>query len=448
MDKKHRFLIFILLLLIPFGISAQQSLTFQEVDSQTYDLYQKGEWKELLRVSNRALKAGIDYSYLRVRAGVACFQMKRYAQAVVHFKKALEFNENDAFSGEYLYLSYIQLNRNKEALEIYDKLPELSRDNLKYSLPRLREVNVDQGFIGCNQMEKFDTLDLDGSDNLYGETDINQDGFFFDGGISWGFKKGYNVYGSYSFIKINKDKVAQVGDTMTVDDLYPLKQHQVYLNGTIPLGNGFSLLPAFNLMMERYETIVPQLAADSVSYLFPVKPFSNNYYIGYLSVSKDFTVLVTTLFAAYSNLNNIRQFQGGAQATVFPFGNMNFYLTSKLVSHLNDEENHIIFNQMIGFRMSRNLWGEADATFGRMQNYYENNAFIVYNIADEMKFKASAKLIWMIGSQWVVTAEYLYLLREGNYFYFHSESGADPVPVTVNKDFSNNIYLLGLKWKF
>jgi tetratricopeptide (TPR) repeat protein len=448
MDKKHRFLIFILLMIIPLGISAQQNLTFQEVDRQTYDLYQKGEWKELIRVSNKALNEGIDYGYLRVRAGVACFELKKYAQAVLHFKKALDFNETDAFSGEYLYWSYLELNKSKEAYEVYDKLPELSKENLKKSLPMLKEVNVDQGFIGCNQMEIFDTLDLDGPDNLYGETDITQDGYFFDGGLSWGFKKGFNVYGAYSFFKINKDKVAQIGDTMTVDDLYPLKQHQIYLNGSIPLGNGFSVLPAFNFLMERYETIAPQLASDSLNYQFPVKKFSNNYFIGYLSVTKDFNILVTTLFAAYSNLNSTRQFQGGVQATVFPFGNLNFYLTSKLISHLNDEENHFIYDQMVGFRLTRNIWGEVDATFGRMQNYYENNAFIVYNLTDEMKFKGSAKLIWMVKSRWEFTAAYLYILREGNYVHYHSESGLDPVPVTVTKDFSNNIYLLGLKWKF
>ncbi|MCK7534435.1 MAG: hypothetical protein MZV63_27155 [Marinilabiliales bacterium] len=41
------------------------------------------------------------------------------------------------------------------------------------------------GMIEGNQMEKFDSLDLDGEDNIYGETDITQDGHYFNGGLAW-----------------------------------------------------------------------------------------------------------------------------------------------------------------------------------------------------------------------------------------------------------------------
>ncbi|MCK7534434.1 MAG: hypothetical protein MZV63_27150 [Marinilabiliales bacterium] len=83
---------------------------------------------------------------------------------------------------------------------------------------------------------------------------------------------------------------------------------------------------------------------------------------------------------------------------------------------MNDEINHFIFNQMVGFRLSRNFWAEADAAFGRMENYYDKNAFVVYNITDRMKFKGSAKIMYMLYPHWMITAEYLYLLREGNTF--------------------------------
>jgi hypothetical protein len=449
MDKIHRFLIiFLLIANTSLELTAQQPASFQEVERQSFDLYQKGEWKELIRFSNEALKEGFDYYYLRVRAGIACFETKKYMRAALHFRQALSFNENDFLAGEYLYGCYLELNKSMEAYEIYKKLPPSSREKLKKSLPKLRQVSVDEAFINCNQMEKFDTLDLDGSDNLYGETDITQDGYYFNSGLSWGFENGYGLFGSYSLVKLNKNKIAQIGDTLTVDDQYPLKQHQIYVSGNIPLGNGFSVLPAFNLVMDRYETVMPQLGPDSVNYLLPLEKFNENFYICYLSVTKDDNILQTTLFSAYSNLNNKRQFQGGVQATVFPLGNLDFYLSSKLVSNLNGDENHFIFDQMIGFRFTRQTWVEVNATFGRMQNYHEKNAFVVYNITDEMKFKGDAKLIYMLYPRWIITVEYLYLLREGKYFYYHSEGGGQPAPVNVYKDFSNNIFLVGLKWKF
>lgn len=369
-------------------------------------------------------------------------------RAALHFQQVLELNENDTVAGEYLYGCYMELNRGREAYEVYQKLPPSSREKLKKSLPKFRQVIIEQGFINCNQMEKFDSLDLDGNENIYGETDLTQDGFYFNGGLSWGFKNGCSVYGAYRFIKLNKNKLAEIGDSLSVDDLYPMKQHQVYLNGNIPLGKGFSILPAFNLVMDRYETVMPRLAMDSVNYLFPVEKFSYSSFIGYLAVTKDFNIVQTTLFAAYSNLDREDQYQAGFQAMIYPFGNLNFYLSSTLINHMNDGENHIIFDQMAGFRLSKSFRAEVNATFGKMQNYHENHAFVVYNMTDDMKFKGGAKLIFMLDTRWIITGEYRYLLHEGEYIYYGLDDNEQVMPVTVMKDFNSHIYLIGINWRF
>jgi tetratricopeptide (TPR) repeat protein len=139
MDKIHRFLIiFLLIANTSLELTAQQPASFQEVERQSFDLYQKGEWKELIRFSNEALKEGFDYYYLRVRAGIACFETKKYMRAALHFRQALSFNENDFLAGEYLYGCYLELNKSMEAYEIYKKLPPSSREKLKKSLYQLQ----------------------------------------------------------------------------------------------------------------------------------------------------------------------------------------------------------------------------------------------------------------------------------------------------------------------
>jgi hypothetical protein len=383
-----------------------------------------------------------------LQAGITCFEAKRFIRAAFHFQQSFELNENDLVAGEYLYRCYIELNKSTEAYEVYQKLLPESREKLKKSLPKLRFVYFEEGLISCNQMEKFDSLDIDGEDNIYGETDITQDGNYFNGVLSWGFKNGYSVNGGYTLVTLNKNKVAKIGDTLSVDDLYPLKQHQVYLNGNIPLGKGYSVLPAFNLVLESYKTVMPQLSQDSINYVFPVEEFRLNSYIGFLSVTKDFNIVQATLFAAISNLNEKQQFQAGFQAIVFPLGNLNFYLSSKLLNHNNDGVNHFIFEQMAGFRLTRSVSAEVNATFGRMQNYHEKNAFIVYNIADQMRFKGGAKVMFTLAPRWVITGEYLYLLREGEFVYYSKGEDQKIYPVTETRDFSNNIFLIGLKWKF
>ena len=449
MGTVQKSVIFLFLVVSVLNIKGQDTrLTFQEVDRQSYELYQKSDWKELIRFSKQAFSNGIDYYYLRFRAGVAYFETKRYMQAALQFEKALEFNEGDFVAGEYLYGCYIEVKRSRDAYDIFEKLPPSSREKLEHSLPKLKEVNLEAAMIVSNQMEKFDTIDLDGPDNIYGETDISQDGQYFSGGLKWGFKNGYSVFGSYGYIKIDKRKLAQIGDSLSLDDQYPLVQHQVYLNGNIPFGKGFSVLPAFNLVLDRFETVVPRLADDSISYLFPLKQFNYNTFIGYLSVTKDYHIIQTSFFAAYSNLNEEEQIQAGVQVIYFPFGNLNLYLCSKLLDHINNSKGQIIFDQMVGFRISANYWAEIDATFGRMNNYHEGNAYVVYNIADEMKFKAGGKLIYTVGDRWFLTAEYMYLLREGEFIYYKQGEGLNTFEASDTRDFYNQIALIGFKWKF
>jgi hypothetical protein len=227
-------------------------------------------------------------------------------------------------------------------------------------------------------------------------------------------------------------------------------QHQVYLNGNIPLGKGFYMIPAFNLILDRYETIMPQFINDSLDYLLPLKKIELDSYIGYLSFTKDFNIVRTSIFGAYSNLNNTEQFQAGFGIFASPFGNLNFYLSSKLLNHNNDGQNNIIYEQMIGVRLFKPLWAEANVTFGTMKNYYENNAFVVYNMADKMKFKGGAKLIYMINQRILVFAEYFYLLIEGEYltYSYDPEDEQKTIPTTLTQDFQNQVVLIGLNWNF
>lgn len=440
-----------LFIFIAFSLYArgqEYPLSYQDVDRTSYDLYEKGDWKQLIRFSKEAVNSGIDYYYLRIRTGIAYFQSKKYMQAALQFQKALEFNKNDFLAGEYLFGCYLQLNRSAEAYQVFDQLPASSREKLAHSLPKLCEVNLGAGIISSNQMEKFDTLDLDGPDNIYGETDVSQDGQYFAGGLKWGFKKGYDIFGSYSYIKIDKSKLARIGDSLSVDDQYPLVQHQVYFNGNIPLGKGYSLLPAFNMVLDRFKTVMPQLTEDSLSYLFPVQEFRYNTFIGYLSITKDFNIVQTSFFGAYSTLNNKEQIQAGFQVIYFPFGNLNLYLRSKLLEHINESKGELIFDQMVGCKLSQNWWAEVDAAFGRMRNYHESNAFVVYNIADEMKVKGSLKLIYNLGNRWFLTAEYLILLREGDYIYYDLEDDFSTTPIVKSVEFNNQIALISFKWKF
>jgi hypothetical protein len=450
MGKTGKYLIIVLLAAWSLSLRGEEK-TFQEVDRQSLALYEKGEWKELVKYSNEAFREGFDYYYLRMRAGIANYMIRRYMQAVLHFKKALVFNNNDPVSGEYLYSCYLELNRVPEALKAFDELPPSVREKLGKSSSKLHQVIIETGPLFSNQAEKYSGLDLDGEENIYGEADITGNGYYLNAGLSWGFKKSFSIYAGYSLVRFDKTKLVKIEDTLAVNDQYPLTQHQIYLGGSIPLGKGFSVLPAMNVILDSYETVMPQFDSVSFNYSFPLEKTRLNSYIGYLSVTKDFHIVQTSIFGAYSTLNKKEQIQAGFCIVAFPFGNLNFYLSSKLMNHRNDGEDQIIFEQMIGARLFKPLWTEISATFGQMQNYHENNAFVVYNIADKINFKGSAKLIYTLSSRWMITAQYSYLMREGEYIYYTPvvpPAEMKVKPVTISQDFQNQFFLIGLKWSF
>lgn len=451
MGKAIRYLILILLMAecMSTRVHAAEK-TFQEVDQQSLALYEKGEWKELVKYSDQVIREGFDYYYLRMRAGIANYMIRHYMKAVLHFKKALVFNDRDPVAEKYLYSCYLELNRGPQAKKIFDELPSSSKEELGKSLSKFHQVIMETGPLMSNEAENFKMIDLDGDENIYGEADVTGNGYYFNSGLAWAFQKGYGIYAGYSLVRLDKNKMIKIGDSL-VNHYYPLAQHQLYVNSSIPLGKGFSVMPAMNVILDRYETVMPQFDSLSFTYSFPIEKTRLDSYIGYLAITKDFQFIQTSIFGAYSNLNRKEQIQAGIGVVAFPFGNLNFYLSSKLMDHRNEGRNNIIFEQMVGVRLFKPLWTEINATFGQMKNYHENNAFIVYNIADKMSFKAGAKLIYTLNPRWMITADYIYLLREGEYVSYTvtpPPEAPKAIPVTLQQSFQNQFILVGLKWSF
>jgi len=86
--------VWIIFFLITLGSNAQEKMGFADLDKKTYQLYEESQWKELLELGQKGLDTGIDYYYLRMRLGIAEFNLKHYQSASAHFRKALDFNES------------------------------------------------------------------------------------------------------------------------------------------------------------------------------------------------------------------------------------------------------------------------------------------------------------------------------------------------------------------
>ncbi len=82
-------------------------LDFKQINTESYRLYLAQEWDSLISLGKHALKQDVDFYYLRMRMGIARYDQKKYRQAGIHFRKALEFNQDDPVALEYLYYAYL-----------------------------------------------------------------------------------------------------------------------------------------------------------------------------------------------------------------------------------------------------------------------------------------------------------------------------------------------------
>ncbi len=450
----HKRILIILLLLSAMQFSrADDTLNFVQVERKSLELYNASEWKELVHYGNKAFRQGIDYYFLRMRVGTGYFEMSRYMQASYNFEKALEYNSGDPSALEYLYYSYLYSNQKGNSREIYKKAPPSLQKKLKATgLPGMNSFNLEGGPQLSDQQLKLNDKLWKAENQLYTETDIIQDGSYITAGARISFSPRVNTYFAYSEVMQHRTKLIHIHDAITqrdIEDAYKMNQQQAYINLNFKLSKSFSMLPAFHFVKTSFKTVEADFDRFSERYTIKNLHYSDNQFIASLSLSKDFRILNTSVFVAMANLNNDNQTQAGVSLTLFPLGNLNFYTTSTLINHYSLKRNRIIFDQKAGIRLFKPLWLELTATFGELHNYFEKNAFIVYNIPDQINFKTGSRLMWTITKNWMITLDYLYLERESSIFSYQL-TGTPPEIKTFTKPskFTNQFILGGIQWTF
>lgn len=144
----------LLFVLIAFVINGQ-NLTFQEIDGQTYELYEKENWNALAQFGKDHKDQNIDYYLFNVRLGIANFELGRYYSASCYFNKALENNTTD-LAGEYLYWCYINLGQTDRAKEYYQELSDEVKESVKNCNKVIASVYVEGGYKSSNNSRQDD----------------------------------------------------------------------------------------------------------------------------------------------------------------------------------------------------------------------------------------------------------------------------------------------------
>jgi hypothetical protein len=125
--------------------------------------------------------------------------------------------------------------------------------------------------------------------------------------------------------------------------------------------------------------------------------------------------------------------------TYYPTGNVRFYGNSKVGNIHNSTENNIVFTQLVGFHVIKNIWLEGYGAYGNHQNYISENGFLAFNTPNKINWYAGSNLNFFF-KHFDVSFGYGLQERESSYNSF-------PNQINTYK-YNYNLFKTKIVWKF
>lgn len=482
-------LVMILLLFFAGLANAQLENDFRRVDSSMYHASISENWDEVIQVGKEALRHDIDYYYLRMRMGLAYFNKQNYRNSAKQMEKALEFNPEDPLAKEYLYYALIYSGQDDEATWASSRWSQSFKNEKGIKNSKVIEsIFLEAGPEFSNNYDKNEMGKLP-QYLTYREQDLYGNNFYSHLGFSLNPGKRISLYAGYSNLTISRQATVQYtwekpdsvmnyvwgfekyfpsepGLEQAVYD-YNISQNSFYLNARILLGKGWSLTPSIHYIHVKTKTISVDIntvqVTDTALYIrstdslvlmeyeetkYDILPieYSFSNMVWSLALNKQLAVFDLGIFASYSDLNKIKQVQLGFSATYYPFGNLNFYGNTTIKGLFEKRDSRPVFSQMLGVKASSFLWIEGFGIFGNLKSTNESNAFVVYNITDDINFKAGLNLIFVISPSVQLSLRCQYLQKEG--IRTEYSPNIRDGQRTVKLKYTNQSIIGGLKWTF
>ncbi|HEY5535740.1 MAG TPA: hypothetical protein VIL99_12515 [Ignavibacteria bacterium] len=384
----------LIFLIVPLSLTAQIKSDIKKIDEKTYNLYMSEKWDELTEAVDDAINNGVDFYYLRMRAGIAYYQAKNYMSAIPHFEKALYFIPSDSLANEYLYYSYLFSGRESDSRVLASKFTNKLRNKLKITKP-----NFFNGFY----TEAGYTLNSDYS-NLKNksrplptyptsEYTLTKNQTYFNLSLNHLIGDRIHIFQGYNNISINNVKF--VNDLNFGTSEFPLKtnQNEYFINSVFNLGKGIEMTTAFHILNVNYEYILPEPPP-----VITKGSETLNDFVTLLSLTKYTGKFKLGSINTFSNLNRATQFQNTFEIIFFPSGNLDIYTVSDFIMFSQKYWGDVfiskgIFDQKVGIKIAEKLWVEANYTFGSITNFNEANTFVVFNNTDKITNRFGVNLI-------------------------------------------------------
>jgi tetratricopeptide (TPR) repeat protein len=394
--------IFLLSLLLVAFQSQSQELTYRSADSFSYAQYVNKQYSDLIKTGKEAFKAQIDFYYLRMRVGIAYYELQNYENALPHFQKAYEMNPGDSVTQEYLYYSYLFSNQKEEADVLAQHFDKKLQQKIKFTNSKIDFVELGSGLSVIDNYQQNKERDILGRDNIYGETLLQGSILFSSVALQQAVSKRFKIYYGATAYQIQTFGLVQKfepkpGSTTEFDyrpysKEFSNNQYQFNLASSYQFKKGWNLSGGITFFNQKVSSLNTKYDPISKKYTFSSTTEPNFFQAYSLTLKKRFKYVEPSIGLTLSNLYSTTQVQSELMVQVYPFGNRNFYLTGG-GAYINDNNTtRYVYTQKVGGRFYDKLWFQANFSEGNHLNYISENGLLVFNSADPIKFISNFEL--------------------------------------------------------
>lgn len=433
----------LILLIRPFAGNAQKAWTFSDVDSLSYRAYLDKDWKKVRSVMNSSLEAGIDYYYLRMRAGIAGFARNRPEHAIPHFMKALEFSRKDPDAMGYLYLCLLNSANYPEARLIYDSIPAGART--RYGIPKRKPVTgffIEPGYI-FNPAD--DSLAAYRPEAEFAHHYAVPSYLYVGAGLTFEAGRRFSATLAASTISFRAYQQFIIANNEPFQFDVSFNQQSLYMAGGYYLGKGFTAELAGQILMATYPLYSWKGSSSGGSYE-ETGYFYRDYAL-HAALIKRFPYVKISAGIDANRFKEIRYLQAGTDATVYPTGSNTVYLQAGgtwVMDSLN-RAGHFVVDSKAGLKLFKTVWLEGYYSFGEVRYYSEKSAYVVYNNFDPIHQKAGLNLLFVnLFSHLDLALRYQWSERMATWQLYRGVSYLSD----YSKGYSMHSIIGGLTWRF
>jgi hypothetical protein len=354
---------------------SQEPISSAAIEQKSLQLYSEKKWDELIPFVKQTLMNGNDYFYLRMRIGIAYYELANYSQSEIHFKKALGFNSSDEVAQEYLYYSYLF--------------------NAKYDDARTLSFGFSEKLT-----EKIGTKKENGVVLFFfeGGTKISDSAYYYNKGTN----SKSNFFNPAVYLQTGLTHYINKHTTLTHALTYfnqtasigTITQFQYYINAGFSLNNNWHLSPSIHWVnlgnTTQINTPPPPTFPPQPPRVQTIKTV-NNYFVGSVEIQKRVTNLTISLGTTISNMNGTTQLIHSGGINVSPLGNTKllFGLNAYLHTTTSYATLNTALSPFVSFDPVKKLTVKLSYLINQNDNFIEQNGYIINNSPDLTKSRFS-----------------------------------------------------------